>query len=174
VHTYPLASRKSKVSVRGFAKPTARMRRLQNSGITANILAAEDLRNLLRPIHIARSNAKRFSGDWRHVIKVGLGLFDRSDETRLYHWNRHERAALIHDFENRACGNTSEDVEAASAKANSHGEETGKYLNEIAKLFSPHPHRLRRSRGTISVERHSSKRNTRIPASSWALSIKSP
>ena len=59
VRTYPLASRKSKVSVRDFARPPAR-----NASLTKfldslpNILAAEDLRQLLRSIHTARKQRK--------------------------------------------------------------------------------------------------------------------
>jgi hypothetical protein len=49
-------------------------------------------------------------------------------------------AALIHDFEIALAGNTSEDVEAGLGKGQfGMAEETGKYLNEIAKLA----HRLR-------------------------------
>src|SRR6266849_7443502 len=57
VHNYPLASRKSKVSLREFAKPPA-----TNSSLAKfldslpRILAAEDLRQLLGAIHIARKN----------------------------------------------------------------------------------------------------------------------
>src|SRR6266568_887426 len=75
VHTYPLASRKSKVSVRDFAKPPA-----ANSSLTKfldslpNILAAEDLRHLLSAIHTARKQRKAtLWGIGGHVIKVGLG-----------------------------------------------------------------------------------------------------
>src|SRR5260370_1097039 len=55
LHTYPLSSRKSKVSVRDFAKPAA-----ANSSLSKflaslpNFLAAADLRNLLAAIHQAR------------------------------------------------------------------------------------------------------------------------
>src|SRR6266581_4750260 len=49
-------------------------------------------------------------------------------------------AALIHDFEIALAGNTSEDVEASLRKGQfGMAEETGKYLNEIAKLS----HRIR-------------------------------
>ena len=55
VHTYPLASRKSKVSVREFAKPAS-----ANTSLTKfldslpHILAAESLRQVLASIHAAR------------------------------------------------------------------------------------------------------------------------
>src|SRR6266851_10160969 len=75
VRTYPLASRKSKVSIREFAKAPA-----INSSLTKfldslpDILAAEDLRQLLSAIHIARKQRRAILwGIGGHVIKVGLG-----------------------------------------------------------------------------------------------------
>src|SRR5438045_3632929 len=138
VHTYPLASRKSKVSIRDFVKPAG-----TNSSLTKfldslpDILAGEDLRNLLIAIHIARKQRKAILwGIGGHVIKVGLGpvlidLMDRGFGSGI----AMNGAALIHDFEIALAGNTSEDVEAALGKGQfGMAEETGKYLNEIAKL----------------------------------------
>src|SRR5258708_25271454 len=83
VHTYPLASRKSKVSVRNFAKPPA-----ANASLTKfldslpNILAAEDLRHVLGAIHGARKQRKPILwGIGGHPTKDGpppppLHLFD--------------------------------------------------------------------------------------------------
>ena len=138
VHTYPLASRKSKVSVRDFAKPPAR-----NSSFTKfldslpNILAAEDLRHLLAAIHRARKQRKAILwGLGGHVIKVGLGpvLIDLMQRGFIFGIAMNG-AALIHDFEIALAGNTSEDVEAGLGGGKfGMAEETGKYLNEIAKL----------------------------------------
>src|SRR6266436_6474990 len=138
VRTYPLASRKSKVSVRDFAKAPA-----TNSSLTKfldslpNILAAEDLRHLLGAIHNARRQRKAILwGIGGHVIKVGLGpvlidLIKRGFVSGI----AMNGAALIHDFEIALAGNTSEDVEAGLGKGQfGMAEETGKYLNEIAKL----------------------------------------
>ncbi len=143
VHTYPLASRKSKVSVRDFAKPSG-----TNSSLTKfldslpNILAAEDLRQLLGAIHGARKQRKAILwGIGGHVIKVGLGpvlidLMKRGFVSGI----AMNGAALIHDFEIALAGNTSEDVEAGLGEGLfGMAEETGKYLNEIAKLA----HRIR-------------------------------
>jgi len=143
VHTYPLASRKSKVSIREFAKAPA-----TNSSLTKfldslpDILAAEDLRNLLSAIHIARKQRRAILwGIGGHVIKVGLGpvlidLMKRGFVTGI----AMNGAALIHDCEIALAGNTSEDVEAGLGKGQfGMAEETGKYLNEIAKLS----HRIR-------------------------------
>src|SRR5258708_12927634 len=75
VRTYPLASRKSKVSIRDFAKPPG-----ANASLTKfldalpKILAAEDLRQLLSAMHAARKQrAAILWGIGGHVIKLGLG-----------------------------------------------------------------------------------------------------
>src|SRR5216683_157748 len=138
VRTYPLASRKSKVSVREFAKPPG-----VNASLTKfldslpRILAAEDLRQLLGAMHVARKQRKAILwGIGGHVIKVGLGpilidLMKRGFVSGI----AMNGAALIHDFEIALAGNTSEDVEAGlGAGQFGMAEETGKYLNEIAKL----------------------------------------
>jgi len=143
VHTYPLASRKSKVSVRDFAKSPA-----TNTSFTKfldalpNFLAAEDLRKLLSSLHAARRQRRAILwGIGGHVVKVGLGpllvdLMKRGFVSGV----AMNGAALIHDFEIALAGNTSEDVEAGLGEGQfGMAEETGKYLNEIAKLA----HRLR-------------------------------
>src|SRR5690348_9970260 len=138
VRTYSLASRKSKVNVREFAKPVS-----TNTSLTKfldslpHILAAESLRQLLMAVHAARKQRRAILwGMGGHVIKVGLGpilidLMDRSFVSGI----AMNGAALIHDFEIALAGNTSEDVEAALGEGEfGMAEETGKYLNEIAKL----------------------------------------
>src|SRR5438093_7637599 len=133
VHTYPLASRKSKVSVRDFAKPPA-----ADSSLTKfldslpNILAAEDLRHLLSGIHIARRQRKAILwGIGGHVIKVGLGpvlidLMKRGFISGI----AMNGAALIHDFEIALSGNTTEGVYAGLGDAHfAIAEQPGQYLN---------------------------------------------
>jgi hypothetical protein len=143
VKTYPLASRKSKVSVRGFAKPSAAKTSLTKFlDSLPNILAAEDLRNVLGAIHTARKQRKPVLwGIGGHVIKVGLGpvlidLMERGFVSGIMM----NGAALIHDFEIALAGNTSEDVEAGLGDGEfGMAAETGEYINEIAKLA----HRIR-------------------------------
>ncbi|MGB7280927.1 MAG: hypothetical protein WBE13_01595 [Candidatus Acidiferrum sp.] len=138
VRTYPLASRKSKISVRDFSKPPA-----ANASLTKfldslpNILAAEDLRHLLAAIHRARKQrAAILWGIGGHVIKVGLGpvlidLMRRGFVSGI----AMNGAALIHDFEIALAGNTSEDVEAGlGAGQFGMAAETGEYVNEFSKL----------------------------------------
>jgi hypothetical protein len=138
VRTYPLASRKSKVSVGEFAKPNAAKTSFTKFlDSLPYILAAEDLRQLLGAIHRARKQRRAILwGLGGHVIKVGLGpilidLMKRGFVSGI----AMNGAALIHDFEIALAANTSEDVEA-SLGAGQFGmaEETGLYLNEIAKL----------------------------------------
>src|SRR5207253_11402651 len=114
VHTYPLASRKSKVNVREFAKPAATSVSLTKFlDSLPHILAAESLRQLLTAVHAARKQRRAILwGMGGHVIKVGLGpvlvdLMDRGFVSGI----AMNGAALIHDFEIALAGNTSEDVE---------------------------------------------------------------
>jgi hypothetical protein len=138
VETYPLASRKSKVHVRDFAAPPR-----NNPSVAALIdslpgfLAAQGLRDLLAAIRRARSQRRAVLwGLGGHVIKVGLGpllidLMRRGFVSGI----AMNGAALIHDFEIALAGHTSEDVEAALGDGKfGMSEETGTYVNEIAKL----------------------------------------
>jgi hypothetical protein len=140
VHTYPLASRKSKVSVREFAAPVGRNASLGRFlGSLPKILAGQDLRELLTAVHIAKKQKKAIVwGLGGHVVKVGLGpvlkdLMNRGFVSGLVM----NGAALIHDFEVAIAGNTSEDVEQTIASGQfGMAQETGFYLNEIAKVAS--------------------------------------
>lgn len=137
VRTYPLASRKSKVTVREFAKP------LRPGSVgdfldgLPKILAAQDLRDLVVAIRSARGQKRAILwGIGGHVIKVGLApvlidLMDRGYVSGI----AMNGSALIHDFEIALAGNTSEDVEAGiGAGQFGMAEETGTLINEIAKL----------------------------------------
>jgi hypothetical protein len=136
VATYPLASRKSKVSVSDLAKPTK-----SDSSFTSfldslpSILAAQDLRALLSAIHAAKRARKAILwGLGGHVIKTGLGpvladLMRRGFVSGI----AMNGAALIHDFEIALSGNTSEDVESGLGEGKfGMATETGLYLNQIA------------------------------------------
>jgi hypothetical protein len=138
VHTYPLSSRKSKVSVRDFAKPPAAIASVTKFLDTLpNFLAANDLRQLLTAIHRAhKQHAPILWGIGGHVIKVGLGpvlidLMRRGFVSGI----AMNGAALIHDFEIALAGNTSEDVEAGLGVGQfGMAAETGEYINEFSKL----------------------------------------
>ena len=136
VATYPLASRKSKVSVADFAKlppPNASLTKFLDS--LPNILAAQDLRGLLAAIHQAKRLRKGILwGVGGHVVKTGLGpvlvdLMRRGFVTGI----ALNGAALIHDFEIALSGQTSEDVETGLGDGKfGMAAETGFFLNQIA------------------------------------------
>src|SRR6266478_10159386 len=143
VATYPLASRKSKVSVTDFAKPIP-----PNAAISKfleslpGILAADDLKAVLSGIQQARRNSRTILwGIGGHVIKTGLGplivdLMRRGFVSAI----AMNGAALIHDFEIALSGQTSEDVEAGLGEGQfGMAAETGQYINEMAKVS----HRIR-------------------------------
>jgi hypothetical protein len=147
VHTYPLATRKSKVTVREFSKPSGRASSLTKFlDSLPSILAAKDLRDLAASIQKARKRKRAILwGIGGHVIKVGLGpvLIDLM-RNGFVSGMAMNGAALIHDFEIALAGTTSEDVEAALGEGQfGMARETGLELNEIAKLA----HRVRMGYG---------------------------
>lgn len=136
IATYPLASRKSKVTVTDFAKPPA-----PNSSLNRfldslpHILAANDLHDVLAAIHAAKRARKAILwGMGGHVIKTGLGpIINDLIRRGFVSGIAMNGAALIHDFEIALCGNTSEDVEAGLGSGKfGMARETGAYLNKIS------------------------------------------
>ncbi len=136
IRTYPLAKRRSKVSVREFARPVRRRASVgEFLDSLPRILAGEELRSLVAAIYRARAWRKAILwGIGGHVIKVGLApvlidLLCRGYVSGI----AMNGAALVHDFEIALVGNTSEDVEAGLGGGKfGMAEETGLYLNEIA------------------------------------------
>ncbi len=136
IRTYPLAKRKSKVTVRDFARSVnARATVAQWLDSLPRILAGNDFRAVAEAVCRAR-RARRavLWGLGGHVIKCGLApvlvdLLRRGYVTGI----AMNGAALVHDFEIALIGNTSEDVEAGLGGGEfGMSEETGLYLNEIA------------------------------------------
>jgi hypothetical protein len=138
VRTYPLASRRSKVTVKDFAKVPPRNASLGGFlDALPNLLAASDLRAVLSAVQRARRARRAILwGVGGHVVKTGLApllidLMKRGFVSGVVM----NGAALVHDFEIALAGNTSEDVEAALGGGKfGMAAETGDYLNEIAKL----------------------------------------
>jgi hypothetical protein len=133
VSTYPLASRKSKVSRADFARAHRRGR-----GFAAfldglpRILAGETVRALRD--EILRARARRRPVIWglgAHVIKVGLSpvvidLMERGLVTTI----ALNGAGVVHDFELAVAGRTSEDVAKGLATgAFGMARETGEEVN---------------------------------------------
>lgn len=140
IATYPLASRKSKVSVLDFAKPVTR-----NVSFASflqsfpRILAAGDFRGVVDAIQQAKRERHAILwGIGGHVIKTGLGplladLMRRGFVSAI----AMNGAALIHDFEIALAGHTSEDVEAGIGEGKfGMSMETGLFLNQIASSAS--------------------------------------
>ncbi|HUJ41725.1 MAG TPA: hypothetical protein VLW54_14380 [Candidatus Acidoferrales bacterium] len=136
VHTYPLARRPGKVTVREFARPHRSgggMRGWLES--LPRILAAESFRAVVRAVSRAgRRGRPVLWGIGGHVIKVGLApvLIDlmRRGWVAGVAMNG---AALVHDFEIAMVGRTSEDVpEVLGSGKFGMAQETGLYLNEAA------------------------------------------
>lgn len=137
VQTYPLSARKSKVTVKEFARPLRPGSMAKFFDSLPKILAAQNLGDLATSIRAARKQKKAILwGIGGHVIKVGLApilidLMDRGFVSGV----AMNGAALIHDFEIGMAGNTSEDVEAGLGKGEfGMAQETGCGINEIAKL----------------------------------------
>src|SRR4051794_10184576 len=114
VTTYPLKSRKSKVTVSDFAKTASRATPIGDfvDGLP-NVLAAADFKAIVDAIATAkRADGGVLWGIGAHVIKTGLGpvmvdLMRRGFVSAL----ATNGAAVIHDFEIALAGMTSEDVD---------------------------------------------------------------
>lgn len=136
VKTYPLASRRSKVSLNDFAKPIEAESTLKEflAGLP-NILAVQTLRQLATRMHRARELQKPIIwGIGGHVIKTGLAplmidLMKRGFLTAV----AANGSVLVHDAEIAMVGSTSEDVDATLGEGAFGGaDETGKLLNRAA------------------------------------------
>ena len=138
VKTYPIADRRSKVSVREFARPVGKNPSLKKFlAALPGILAGNDLRDVLVAIHRAKARKRAILwGIGGHVIKVGLGpLLIELMRTGFVSGIAMNGAALIHDFEIALAGQTSEDVDVSLGEGKfGMAQETGQGINEIAKL----------------------------------------
>ena len=133
VRTYPLADRKSQVTVADFGRPPVAGQPFAAflDGLP-RILAADVLRKVAGEILRARSLGKPIVwGLGAHVLKVGLSrvLIDLM-EKGLVTGVALNGAGIVHDFELAVAGHTSEDV-AAGLGAGEFGmaRETGEDVN---------------------------------------------
>src|SRR6266566_2238628 len=137
VHTYPLSSRPSKVTVTDFAKTVNEESSLGDYlNSLPNILAVQNLRELASRIHRARELGKPIIwGIGGHVIKTGLApviidLMKRGFVTAI----AANGSVLVHDAEIAMVGSTSEDVDATLREGAFGGaDETGRLLNRAAR-----------------------------------------
>jgi hypothetical protein len=136
VKTYPLSSRPSKVNLEDFAKPVAEASSIDTFlSSLPNVLAVQDLRQLVERIHRARKLHKPIVwGIGGHVIKTGLApvlidLMQRGFLTAV----AANGSVLIHDSEIAMVGSTSEDVDITLSEGTFGGaEETARLLNYAA------------------------------------------
>ncbi|HEY5648021.1 MAG TPA: hypothetical protein VLB09_07515 [Nitrospiria bacterium] len=132
IRTYPLKSRKSKVSIKEFGTPTKAVV-MPFINTLPDILGAKDLRAVIEAVATAR-NKKRpvIAGMGAHLTKVGLNpiLIDLM-ENGILTGLAVNGAVIIHDFELAMAGKTSEDVEE-QIRGGKFGmaEETGRFINE--------------------------------------------
>ena len=133
VKTYPLKSRKSKVTAEDVARTADRATTIgEFVDSLPNILAAADLKAIVAAIAQAkRSDGGVVWGLGAHVIKTGLGpvivdLMRRGFVSAI----ATNGAAVIHDFEIALAGATSEDVDASLGPGQfGMADETGRLLN---------------------------------------------
>lgn len=135
--TYSIKSRKSKVKINDFAKPSQAGKSFYEFlNSLPNILAVKDLNEIASLIASAFNNDKTvIAAMGAHVIKVGLSpLIIDLMEQGIIHAVALNGACIVHDFEVAFAGMTSEDVDAELSKGTfGMAEETGKYLNNAIK-----------------------------------------
>src|ERR1051325_10296381 len=137
VHTYPLASRPSKVTVADFAKTISEDSSLREYlQSLPEILAVQNLREIAARVRRARNLGKPIIwGLGGHVIKTGLSsiiidLMGRGFVNAI----AVNGSVLIHDAEIALVGSTSEDVDATLGEGVFGGaEETGRLVNDAAR-----------------------------------------
>jgi hypothetical protein len=137
VHTYPLSSRSSKVTIADFAKPIAKESSLREYlDSLPNVLAVQNMRELSARIRRARLRGKPIIwGIGGHVIKTGLApiiidLLNRGFVSAI----AANGSVLVHDAEIAMVGSTSEDVDSTLGDGAFGGaEETGRLLNDAAR-----------------------------------------
>jgi len=136
IHTYELASRPSKVSVKDFASPVDESDSLKEFlDKLPKILAVESLHDIARQIRRARDLGKPIIwGIGGHVVKTGLSpviidLMKRGFVSAI----AGNGSVLVHDAEIALVGFTSEDVDATLGKGDfGAARETGEILNVAA------------------------------------------
>jgi hypothetical protein len=130
---YSLKDRPSKVTASDFGTPLESDLVSQFLESLPNLLAAGELRKLIKNLLIARREKKPIIwGFGGHVVKVGLApiLIDLMDHGFVSALATNG-SGVIHDFEIALCGKTSEDVEKElESGAFGMARETGTLLNK--------------------------------------------
>jgi Deoxyhypusine synthase len=158
VHTYPLASRRSKARAEDFARPY-----VSGSGLAGlmaslpNMLAAADFKAVVDRLVAARTaDSGIIWGFGAHVIKTGLSpviidLMERGFVSAL----ATNGAGIIHDFEIAYSGATSEDVDETLGPGRfGMADETGRLLNEAITRGSARGEGLGEAVGRFLADSH--------------------
>jgi len=175
VRTYPLASRKSKVSLRDFARPHRRGARLADFVASLpSILAADTLKALAGELQRARARRRPILwGLGAHVLKVGLSpllidLMERGFVTGL----AVNGAGIVHDFELAVAGQTSEEVaEGLDTGAFGMARETGAEINRAIVEGDRDGLGLGAAVGRHIQERRAKHRDVSLLAAAWRLGL---
>ena len=133
VRTYPLADRKSKVTLEDFGRPhEAGAPVVRFLASLPNILGAQSLTRLVSEVRQAQERDKPILwGLGAHVLKVGLSpvLVDLM-ERGLVDGLAFNGAGIVHDFELAKVGHTSEEVDAVLGSGEfGMARETGEEIN---------------------------------------------
>jgi len=175
IKTYPLASRKSKVSLADFGHPFAKGGSFDDflKGLP-KILAGESLRALVTEIERARARGKPIIwGIGAHVIKVGLSpvlvdLMESGFVTSL----AMNGAGIIHDFEVARVGATSEEVgDGLGTGEFGMARETAEELNEAIRRGDSQGLGLGAAVGRHIEESNSPHKRASLLASAHRLSL---
>ena len=175
VRTYPLASRKSKVTVDDFARPYVR-----GEGVAGllqslpSLLAASDFEAVVAALLDARKrDAAMVWGFGAHVVKTGLSpvlidLMERGYVSAL----ATNGAGIIHDFEIALAGATSEDVDQTLGPgAFGMAEETATLLNGAINDGVARGEGIGQAVGAFLVQRRASFERFSIAAAAARLQI---
>ncbi|MFI5183663.1 MAG: hypothetical protein ACHQNV_04635 [Vicinamibacteria bacterium] len=173
--TYPLASRKSKVRLKDFARPHTRGGSVSRFlASLPRILAGETLRALSADVRRGRARRKPLLwGLGAHVLKVGLSpviidLMERGFVTGL----AFNGAGIVHDFELAVAGQTSEDVgEGLGSGEFGMARETGEELNRAIVSGDRDGLGLGAAVGRYIAERKPKHVAISILASAWRLGL---
>ncbi|HEX6648283.1 MAG TPA: hypothetical protein VF075_02045 [Pyrinomonadaceae bacterium] len=175
VRTYPLASRKSKVSLQDFARPLSGESSLDDFlDSLPNVLAVQSLRQIAARIKRARELKKPIIwGIGGHVIKTGLApviidLMKRGYVSGI----AGNGSVLVHDAEIALVGFTSEDVDATLSEGVFGGaEETAQLLNGAARDGFKDQIGLGEAVGTALLARNPTHRDYSLLCSAYEAKI---
>jgi hypothetical protein len=175
VRTYPLASRKSRVTLRDFARPHRRGARFSEFvARLPSVLAADGVKALAGEVQRARTRRRPVLwGLGGHVLKVGLSplivdLMERGLVTGL----ALNGAGIVHDFELAVAGHTSEEVaEGLASGAFGMARETGEDINRAIVEGDRDGLGLGAAVGRHIQERRAKHRDVSLLAAAWRLGL---